>query len=141
MARLIFEAAAVRRVVEHTLAAPRQQPIAYTTDKVKEPAVILVHDQGVYLMSNGVPRDMLDAQNDEVGKGSFCAYARGCDPTKQEFDDWWERSRELVGGDDFAETLEWAARLKQMLDAGAKQITINVTANNLELMPVKKGKR
>ena len=77
---LRFKAEDVRRVVEHSIAAPRQSDVAYTTKPVEAPAVLLVHEQGVYLMSNGKPRDIVgadatdrkDAAKDE-GR-SFCAY-------------------------------------------------------------------
>ena len=76
---LRFKAGDVRRVVEHSIAAPRQSDVAYTTKPVEAPAVLLVHEQGVYLMSNGQPRDIVgadatdrkDAAKDE-GR-SFCA--------------------------------------------------------------------
>ena len=76
---LRFKAEDVRRVVEHSIAAPRQSDVAYTTKPVEAPAVLLVHEQGVYLMSNGQPRDIVgadatdrkDAAKDE-GR-SFCA--------------------------------------------------------------------
>ena len=35
--------------------------MAYTTKPVEAPAVLLVHEQGVYLMSNGQPRDIVGA--------------------------------------------------------------------------------
>lgn len=129
MGRLIFDVADVRRVVEHTLAAPEQSVIAdwskaterngWTPAYVKpeEPNVVLVHDKGVYLMSNGQPRDLVDEES------AFCAYAKRCDPTKDT--DWWEAARELVGGDDFGEYFPWANEMKKMLDNGAIQIAIN----------------
>src|SRR6516164_4151910 len=94
---LRFKAEDVRRVVEHSIAAPRQSDVAYTTKPVEAPAVLLVHEQGVYLMSNGKPRDIVgadatdrkDAAKDE-GR-SFCAYAIGCHPEKDA--DWYETAR------------------------------------------------
>jgi hypothetical protein len=67
-----------------------------------QPALLFVHDSGVYLMSNGTPR-----------KETEVAYAEGCNPSVGEFDDWYGKSRELVGGDDFVEVLcigpDWSA--------------------------------
>ena len=82
---LRFKAEDVRRVVEHSIAAPRQSDVAYTTKPVEAPAVLLVHEQGVYLMSNGQPRDILGA---DAADRSFCAYAIGCHPEKDA--DWYE---------------------------------------------------
>ena len=63
--------------------------VRVVTDAAKG-KVILVHDQGVYLMPD---------RNQPAGKR--IAYARGCDPRLD--NDWYDRSRELVGGDDFGE--------------------------------------
>jgi hypothetical protein len=66
-----------------------------TSRTPKGPALLFVHDQGVYLMSNGMPRT----------DPNTVAYAEGCNPGVGEFDDWYGMSRELVGGDDFVEIL------------------------------------
>jgi hypothetical protein len=141
MSKLIFKANDVRRVIEHTLAAPEQRPISYSTDPVKEVAVVLVHDDGVYLMSNGKPGDLLDPSKGEViGSTHFVAYAQGCDPNKNK--DWIDISRALVGGDDFAQTLEgWPTEIKRMLDAGATHIVIDLSVDALELSARYTGKR
>ena len=62
------------------------------------PCLLLVHDTGVYLMSNGIPRYF-----DESGNKSYVVYAEHCHPDNDE--EYRETSRELVGGDDFVETL------------------------------------
>jgi Protein of unknown function (DUF3085) len=146
MTLLTFMAADVRRVVEHSINAPRQseQLVDYDrethkpiTAPVEAPAVLLVHDQGVYLMSNGEPRDIVDAdatgRKDEASNEgrSFCVYAAGCDPDADE--DWYDTARALVGGDDFGETLPWARELKALIDAGAKTITLRMTENSIEI--------
>ena len=87
---LRFKAEDVRRVVEHSIAAPRQteQVVEYephTTKPIAAPAVLLVHDQGVYLTSNSKPRDIVGA---DAADRSFCAYAIGCYPEKDA--DWYE---------------------------------------------------
>lgn len=125
MSRLIFKAEDVRRVVEHSLASKVQRPTAYIHEPVTAPSVILVHDQGVYLMSNGEPRDLVE------GVQSFCAYAEGCHPKNDE--EWWDTARELVGGDDFAETLPWAGEIKSLLENGAKKIVLNFGAKNISV--------
>lgn len=66
-----------------------------TSRTPKGPALLFVHDEGVYIMSNGMPR--LNPNN--------VAYAEGCNPKVGQFDDWYSMSRELVGGDDFVEIL------------------------------------
>jgi hypothetical protein len=63
-----------------------------------EPALQFVKDQGIYLMSNGSPQFDADDPNRVI-------YAEGFDPSKNEFGEWWEGAREIVGGDDFVEPL------------------------------------
>ena len=60
------------------------------------PSLLFVHDQGLYLMSNGHPN--LPDQNRTV-------YADGFSPHTVPFEEWWEAARDLVGGDDFVEAL------------------------------------
>ncbi|WP_249151222.1 DUF3085 domain-containing protein [Bradyrhizobium liaoningense] len=136
MSRLIFNAADVRRVVEHSITAPTQSemlvdyedkpPYRAITKPVPAPSVLLVHDQGVYLMSNGQPRDIVKGQT------SFCAYAQGCHPDRDA--DWYETARALVGGDDFGECLPWANELKALLDRSAKTIALDFRADAIAIV-------
>lgn len=91
------------RLALHAMNAP-QHEMGYDTETEPNPALLFVHDQGVYLMSNGIPRD-----RPAEGETSHVVYAAGCDPNVGEFDDWYGRSRELVGGDDFVEVLSLGA--------------------------------
>jgi hypothetical protein len=51
----------------------------------------LVGDQGVYLMPN------------TESETRTIAYAKECDPTKLDFDEWWQVKRATFGGDDGVE--------------------------------------
>lgn len=111
MNKLVFKAAEVTRVVEHTVKTEGQ--------------ILLVHDHGIYLMSNGEPRDMFNETS------NYVAYAQGCDP---ELDpDWYETARDLVGGDDFGEALPFALAIKEQIDNGAEEIVLIITANAIKL--------
>ena len=140
---LRFKAEDVRRVVEHSIAAPKQSEqvaeyVPRTAKPIATPAVLLVREQGVYLMSNGKPRDIVgadatdrkDAAKDE-GR-SFCAYAVGCHPEKDA--DWYQTARGLVGGDDFVETLPGARKLKALIDGGARIITLRMARDSIEIV-------
>jgi len=85
-------------MTDEECAAAGLPPITNRTPR--GPALLFVHDQGVYLMSNGEPRLLT-----EDGNTNRVIYAEGCDPNVGEFDDWYGMSRELVGGDDFVEIL------------------------------------
>ena len=89
---LRFKTEDVRRVVEHSIAASKQSEqvveyVPHTTKPIAAPAVLLVHNQGVYLESNGTPRDIVGA---DAADRSFCAHAIGCHPEKDA--DWYETS-------------------------------------------------
>ena len=57
-----------------------------------EACLHLVADQGIYLMSSGLPREIIK------GDQSRIAYAEGTDPDKDE--NWYENKRQFMGGDD-----------------------------------------
>jgi hypothetical protein len=63
----------------------------------KEPTILLVGDDGVYIMSGGY--------NKPLEQGHPLAYAEGCNPKVDEFDDWWALKRATWGGDDGVESL------------------------------------
>ena len=67
----------------------------YGQDEHKRAGLLLVKDDGIYVMSNGSPRDV-------KGKGPHChvVYAEGFNPRKG---DVWDKCRAAVGGDDFVE--------------------------------------
>jgi hypothetical protein len=144
MAILKFKAADVKRVLLHALQSKDWTPKALDygneangwtpTYDTPKPAVILVHDDGVYLMSNGNPRDIIEGE-DKPGKGrSFVAYAEGCNPLVDE--DCWEMARALVGGDDFADHLDDPEWLKQMGERALKgqDVRIRFSANSMRLL-------
>lgn len=77
-------------------------PTAKDVDNSLVPfGLLLVADQGVYIMSNGEPRDIVTPHPEDPMKGtSRVVYAEGISPGTNEFDDWWERKRAAMGGDD-----------------------------------------
>lgn len=108
-----FKAADLKRLIMHARSAPEYDmghenmtdetfiSLGLTPPAERTPVgpgLLFVHDRGVYLMSNGIPRDL-----DAVGTGSHVVYAQHCNPNED--DEWYENSRELVGGDDFAEVI------------------------------------
>ncbi|WP_158237638.1 DUF3085 domain-containing protein [Bradyrhizobium forestalis] len=133
MRSLIFEASSVRRVVDHSIAAAAQHSRTVRnpetgeleTEPISHPSVILARDHGLYLMSNGLPRDII---REEL---SFAAYARGCDPFQDS--DWRNRSRDLIGDDDLSLVLPWAYDLKALIDAGARTIVLTVNEGVIEI--------
>jgi hypothetical protein len=83
-----FKLANLSHLIAHAKAAP-DHSMGYGGTKKKFPALLLVKDQGAYLMSNGMPRQL-----QEGTETSQVAYAEGCTPQ-----DGW------IGGDDFVEVV------------------------------------
>lgn len=90
-----FKTSEVKRCIEHALGSSAWS-MDYGDGRKPAPGIAFVHDNGVYLMSNGEPRDIAH------GEMSYVAYAEGCNPTTDP--DSWDESRYLVGGDDFVVT-------------------------------------
>ena len=95
MGKCVFQTKDVIRCAEHALAATNWDMCWETDTTEPGPGLLFVHDRGVYVMSNGKPADMESEQT------AYVAFAERCNPNTD--NDWWENSRELVGGDDFGE--------------------------------------
>lgn len=82
----------------------------------------LVHDQGVYLMP-GI---------EEGGKAAHIIYARGCDPEKN-VDTWYDRAHDLVGGDDFAESIEFSTdQVDKIIDGTITKLEIQMSETSMQ---------
>lgn len=120
--RLIFKSEDVMRCVNHALKSENWS-MGYESDLKPSPGLSLVHDDGVYLMSNGVPGDI-----QEYKDRCHVVYAKDCNPELDEF--FYENSRNLVGGDDFVENIlideSWPEKL-----SGFDEIHIVLTEEDL----------
>lgn len=93
-----------------------------TTNK---PQLFFVKDEGIYLMTAAVMEKIPEDK-------SHVAYAKGYAPTDK---DVWEKSRNAVGGDDFAEAIELSSDLVSVIKKGF-DISINVTATQFSIRAV-----
>ena len=93
------------------------------------PALWLVADQGVYLMSNGAQPEVKQGQSLPV------AYADESNPKAPgaDFDDWYEAKRSIMGGDDTVITLpiEW---FENAVKDGREKIRIKVMKTKIEML-------
>lgn len=126
MAVLVFDAKSVERLVEHALCAPEHE-MGWASEATPKPALQLVGDQGVYLMSNGRPPDKRDAQD-----GCFVAYARGLNPHTDP--DWWQTKRATYGGDDGADILDVIDDVQLLMRRGETEIRIEIDENHIGLL-------
>lgn len=142
MPQLIFKAADVAPIAQHALRNKQSEIPDWSTAneangwqpqraRPDEPHLLLVHDDGVYLMSNGVY-----GEGQTAASTGLIAYAQGCDPRKDTH--WYDTARDLVGGDDFVEYLPWAREIKSKCVTG-KDIVIEMQGGSLELVNPKSG--
>lgn len=152
---LTFKAREVRRLLEHSRAAREHRPSyedlanpAYhkgggvkldasgwpdsdNIDPTRVPAgLLLIADQGVYLMSNGLPALLAEPG----GTRNAVAHALESDPGA-EGDDWYDAKRSIMGGDDCVITLpaEMFERVLAVLgDDG--QMHVRVTDDEVEVL-------
>ncbi len=144
--KLIFKNAQLKKVIEHTITATQWKvglaeaiaawqkatgkdwqgediPDQYYTSE--EPTIFFVKDSGIYLMTGAklpeLPKD-----------GSHVCYATGYEPSAKNS---WEKCRDAVGGDDFAETLTLSAKLKADILAG-DDVVIKVTEDKITVSVV-----
>lgn len=151
MARLKFPAAKVRKLLEHTLAAPGHkltiserleifgEPKGWVVqpdeEKRGKPGLWLVKDEGIYLMSNGTPGLLADGMiatgQEKPGEARLMvAYAKGYDPTKEDRGEVWDKARDAVGGDDFVELVpvDW---IEKALAGDAAEVVITMSGNTM----------
>lgn len=93
----------LRRIAEHAKAAG--QPM------------LLVKDQGIYLMSSG----LLRPDNPAGKSGHLVAYAEGCDPRRDD-EDWYDRALDIAGGDDFGEEIDMDLAMTKFIEGGSRLI-------------------
>ena len=130
---LIFKAVDVLPLALHSLDAQawvRSSPADRDGAEPREPSLVLVADQGVYLVSGGKP-----TLAGPEGKGMAKAYAEGLAPGIDPFDSWYDRKLEIVGGDDFARPLPWVKPILSLIQKdNCPKIRIAVTENSMKLM-------
>ncbi|GHU04849.1 hypothetical protein FACS1894158_06040 [Betaproteobacteria bacterium] len=96
--------------------------------------VILAKDQGVYFMSE-------KGERRPDGRWERIAYAVGCNPDIDPFDDWWSRVNSEFGGDDFAEFFDPQEGVFAHLLQSADDLRVSATATRLNLQATPSRKK
>ncbi|KHN52876.1 hypothetical protein OI70_18910 [Dickeya fangzhongdai] len=97
--------------------------------------VILVKDHGVYFLAE-------HGERRSDGRQNLIAYAIGCNPDLDPFDDWWELALSALGGDDFAEYFDPSEGVFARILAGNDDLELSATSFQLFLQtiaPVRKN--
>ncbi len=165
MTRLLFALPGVQEIIEHALAAERhkmdfvERMETYGADvfdaqpdeeERAKPALWWVKDEGIYLMSNGVPALLRDPAAPEDKQRSKVVYAMGFDPTKSDRGEVWDAARAAVGGDDFVESIsltnaDWIKDLPTMFKSDAAKdlafvIDVDGSKFSMVVVSLKTGK-
>lgn len=97
---LHFNRAGVQRLIEHAKAATDHRA-TYAQKRPIKPGFWLVGDDGIYLLSNGLP-GLANPKPDRPDH-QFIVYAQECNPEMMAFEAWWAVKRHSFGGDDGVE--------------------------------------
>jgi len=131
--KLHFPITDINKGIEE-LKSAKTPPTNYDWDKQEtvpcELAFMLVGDQGVYLMPN--TNDGKHNAKRDKDESKFVIYANECDPTKMEFDEWWENKRNSFGGDDGVEFMA-LSELEPIIAKAKKHLVIDISASRFEV--------
>lgn len=130
---LQFEKTIVWRLLDHAKNAPAASE--YYGETIG-PALLLVGDSGIYLMSNGqpgiseegvVPHDALKSK-----KPYLVCYAEGCNPKVNDFEAWWPIHNAYDDGSDFSTPIS-LENIERALKTCSTHIVVNVTEEHVEV--------
>ena len=96
---------------------------------VNQCRVVLVKDQGVYFLAERGERR-------PDGRQKLVAYAAGCNPDVDAFDDWWELARAEFGGDDFGEFFDPQEGVFTRILHSENDLDVSAAATHLSLLAV-----
>jgi hypothetical protein len=131
MAQVHFLRSDVEKLLKHALEAKTHSK-QWGDEAPSKPQLMLVGDEGIYLMSNGEPR-LPDPHKPE---SNFVVYARECNPKKMSFDSWWSAKNRIFGGDDGAEYLDAADVQKALSTYPEKEthLIMQISASSISLV-------
>ena len=107
-------------LAEHAVAHHRWQRNPYEETQPREPALMLVKDEGIYLMSPFTSKDAPESARLKDGKRMAVVYAEDYGP-----------DCDYIGGDDFGENVEG---LPALILQATGPITLKVTASTIEMI-------
>ncbi len=91
--------------------------------------IVLVKDQGVYWLAE-------HGERPPGGEQKLIAYAVGCNPKINTFEDWWTLARDELGGDDFAEFFDPGTDVFKRILNSEDDLLLSSTTTHLSLLAV-----
>jgi hypothetical protein len=136
--RIYFDLAEAVRIGEATVQATEHtDSFSDREDGTKTgPALMWVKDAGTYLMSNAVPRPENDVLYGRAYRHDGLLLKQPDDSSTEGWDDVWDTTRDICGGDDFAEYFPLGDLLPAMqaqLQQGFTHLAIEVSDESLEI--------
>jgi len=131
---LKFKKEEVKAVIDYSIKYPRDTGDWYngfdlpSMNEFKEktsttPTLIIVGDEGVYFMAGG-----------KIEDDHPIAYAEGCNPKVDAFDDWGAKKGSTWGGDDGADTVQ-VSEIQRMLDKCKTHLIVAFEEKSFTIMP------
>lgn len=129
--KLYFDLAEVVRIAEATVAGTNHRDsFSDQADGVKTgPALVWAKDQGTYLLSNANPRPDGDVIYARASRHDGLLLSQDATSAPGDWDEVWQTTREICGGDDFAEYLaldDLLSWLQASLRAGQTHLVLEV---------------
>jgi hypothetical protein len=118
----------LKAIVEHAAA---NDPGPFYGEAIDR-SVFLVKDHGTYLMSGGKPGLNDPSFNEGKGPKQLVVYANEINPNRMQFDDWYDRQRDICGGDDFVEPLDLQF-FRSAITLGATEIVIHLSGDRIKM--------
>lgn len=120
----------VLELCDHALTA-KEHAAGYEAGHPR-PGLVLVGDDGVYLMSNGLP----PLPRRDGKPGNRVVYAHGMNPETD--DDWYDTKVAVFGGDDGADLLPYCDSFKAFAaqNPGASWLVLDITPEAVTVVGV-----
>lgn len=142
MNRLYFPLKPVLALAEYTLGASKHTSGYADTQDGKEtgPALMWVKDAGTYLMSNAIPRPEGDVIYGRADLPTGLLLREPKDTASTAWNEVWDVTRTICGGDDFAEYFPLDDNLSAQLLAAARDdhtwLVLEVSTESISLVTV-----
>ena len=131
---LKFKKEEVQAAIDYSIKNPRDTGDWYngfdlpSMNEFKEkasttPTLIIVGDEGVYFMAGG-----------KIEDDHPIAYAEGCNPKVDEFDDWWAKKGSTWGGDDGSDPVQ-VSEIQGILDKCKTHLIVAFEEKSFTIMP------
>lgn len=112
----------VRNLCDKVFSEYKLQP-RHSRGSNPDAEIFIVHNQGLYCMA--------DCKHDLSNREANRVYAEGCNPNEDEL--WLQRSRELVGGDDFCQSIP-SVWIEAAIVNEQEYLELNISSDSIELV-------